>query len=271
MPKHTYWLTYLLDKFPALKQNAQNLGDGMVSTFLGNPVHPDYRSTEPVLTSLLYMVLIVVLALIARRTIVNYRESVVPNDKLTLPTIFEVLATYFYGLSKDVMGPDNAKRYFPLIGGLALFILFSNLLGMIPGVASPTSSLNVTLGCALIVFIAFNYYGIRENGLGYFKHMMGPAWYLAWLVFPIEFISMCVRPVTLAVRLMINIAVDHLLAALFLGLVTLFVPIPILFLGLLVSVVQAIVFCLLTCVYIGLATEKHEHEHAHAGGHAHAH
>ena len=271
MPKHTYWLTYLLEKVPALKANAHNLGESIIGH-----QHPDYRSTEPVITSMLYMGILLLLAVIVRGRLTNLKEAAVPSDKLTLTTFFEVLVGYFYDMAKDVMGAERAKRYFPLIGSLALFILFSNLIGMVPGVGSPTSSLNVTLGCAIIVFLCFNYYGLKENGWHYLKHMAGPKWYLAPLIFPIEIISTCVRPITLAVRLMVNIEVDHLLAALFLGLVTLFVPIPVAFLGLIVCVVQTIVFCLLTTVYIGLATEPmhHEEEHGHGHGHgedAHAH
>jgi len=225
---------------------------------------------------MLYMGILLLLAVIVRGRLTNLKEAAVPSDKLTLTTFFEVLVGYFYDMAKDVMGAERAKRYFPLIGSLALFILFSNLIGMVPGVGSPTSSLNVTLGCAIIVFLCFNYYGLKENGWHYLQHMAGPKWYLAPLIFPIEIISTCVRPITLAVRLMVNIAVDHLLAALFLGLVTLFVPIPVAFLGLIVCVVQTIVFCLLTTVYIGLATEPmhHEEEHGHGHGHgedAHAH
>ncbi len=274
MPKHTYWLTYLLDKFPALKHNAESLGDPMIASMMGAPYdHPSYRSTEPVITSLVYMAIILFLALIVRGQVTNLKQAAVPSDKLTLTTFFEVVVGYFYDMAKDIMGPVRAKRYFPLIGSLALFILFSNLVGMIPGVGSPTSSLNVTLGCAIVVFVAFNYFGIKENGMAYVTHMAGPKWYLAWLIFPIEIISTCVRPITLAVRLMVNIAVDHLLAALFLGLFALFVPIPIMLLGLIVCVVQTLVFCLLTSVYIGLATEPMHHEesaHGH-GDEAHAH
>lgn len=269
MPKHTYWLTYLLDKFPALKTNAKNLGQSIIGH-----QDPDYRSTEPVITAMLYLGILLVLALVARRKLTDLKAAAIPSENLTLTTFFEVFLGYFYDMAKDVMGAERAKRYFPLIGSLSLFIIFSNLVGMIPGVGSPTSSLNVTLGCAIIVFVAFNYYGLKENGVAYITHMAGPKWYLAWLIFPIEIISTCVRPITLAVRLMVNIAVDHLLGALFIALVTLFVPIPIMFLGLIVCVVQTIVFCLLTSVYIGLATEPMDHgDHGHgehgAGDHGH--
>jgi len=186
-------------------------------------------------------------------------ESVIPDDTLTLRTFFEAFFGYFYDMAKDVMGPANAKRYFPLIGGSAAFIFFSNALSLVPGFNPPTSSLNVTMGCALLVFLSFNYYGLKENGWAYLTHLAGPKWYLAPLVFPIEVISTCVRPVTLSIRLMVNLAVDHLLGSIFLGMVALLVPIPLQFLAIIVVTVQTLVFCLLSCIYIGLATEKAEH------------
>jgi F-type H+-transporting ATPase subunit a len=108
----------------------------------------------------------------------------------------------------------------------------------------------------------FNAYGLLTNGWAYVKHLAGPMWWLAPLMFPIELISLCVRPVTLGVRLMINMAVDHLILGLFMGLFAIIVPIPLMLLGCLVVVVQTLVFALLTCVYIGLATE-HEAAEAH--------
>ena len=127
------------------------------------------------------------------------------------------------------------------------------------------------MGCAVVVFVMFNYYGIRENGLGYFKHLFGP--YIGWLgipinllLFVIETVSMLIRPLTLSVRLMLNMAVDHLLVSVTLGMVALFLPVPVLVLSTLVVIVQVVVFCLLTSIYITLATEHEEHE-AVAKGH----
>ena len=117
----------------------------------------------------------------------------------------------------------------------------------------------------------FNYYGFKENGLGYLKHLFGP--YIGWwgipinlLLFVIEIISLLIRPLTLSVRLMLNMAVDHLLVTLVLGMVALFVPVPVLVLATLVVIVQVVVFCLLTSIYIALATEHEEHD-ADAKGH----
>lgn len=258
MPEHTGFLTYLLAKFPGLRENARNVG----RTFIGGH-EVDYRGLEPIFMSLLVMIVFVLLAIEVRGQLRRLDDAVIPEEKLTLRTFFEGFFGFFYNLAKDIMGPENAKRYFPIIGGSAAFIFFSNTTSLIPGFNPPTSSLNVTVGCALFVFIAFNYFGLKENGWAYVAHLAGPKWYLAPLIFPVELISTCVRPVTLAVRLMVNIGVDHLLGSIFLGLIALFVPLPIMFLAVIVILVQTLVFCLLSCIYIGLATEHAEHADHH--------
>jgi F-type H+-transporting ATPase subunit a len=254
MPEHTTFLTYLLAKFPALRENADNIG----YSFIGHH-DPSYRSFEAVFTSFLIVVLVTFLALRAKAKVTDLDRAVIPDDKLTLRTFMEAFIAFFYGMARDVMGPKRAKRYFPIIGGSACFIFFANATALIPGLAPPTSNLNITLGCALTVFILFNYYGLQANGFGYVKHLAGPKWYLAPLIFPIELISTCVRPVTLSIRLMVNMAVDHLLGTIAIGMVALFVPVPLMFLGAIVIVVQTLVFSLLTSIYIGLATEHEEH------------
>jgi F-type H+-transporting ATPase subunit a len=268
MPKHTGFLTYLLAMFPALKSNASNVGKTFMTLIGVSHEEVTYRGLEAIFMSMLLMLLIVVLAIRVRSTFRNLDEAVIPDETLTLRTFFEAFLAYFYGMATDVMGKKNAKRYFPLIGGGALFILFSNTCSLIPGLNPPTASWNVTLGCAFVVFLAFNYYGIKENGIDYLKHLAGwgvfkSPWAnlaLAPLMLLIESISLIVRPITLSIRLMLNIAVDHLVGTIFLGLIALFVPVPLAFLAVLVILVQTLVFCLLTSIYIGLATEKaHDH------------
>jgi F-type H+-transporting ATPase subunit a len=255
MPEHTSLITYLLALFPALRQNAHNLGESFPAP--GHAV--EYRGLEPIFGSLLVIAFVIFLAAGVRSEFRALEDSVIPDDTLTTRTFFEAFVGFFYNMAKDVMGAKSAKRYFHLVGGAALFIFFSNCLAMIPGFNPPTANLNVTFGCALMVFLAFNIWGVKENGLGYLAHLAGPKWYLAPLIFPIEVISTCVRPVTLAIRLMMNMAVDHLVGAIFLGLIALFVPVPLMFLGIIVILVQTLVFCLLTSIYIGLATEHAEH------------
>jgi F-type H+-transporting ATPase subunit a len=258
MPEHTNFLTLILAHFSdTLEHNTDLLGRSIV----GN-VEPTWASFEPLAASLLVMVIVLVFALSVKSRLRDEERALVPDASLTLTTFAEAFLGYFYDLAKSVMDAERAKRYFPLIGTAAVFVFFANVLALIPGMPVATSNLSITLGCGLVVFILFNAYGVMTNGFAYVKHLAGPMWWLAPLVLPIELISLCVRPITLGVRLMINMAVDHLILGLFTGLFALLVPIPLMLLGCLVVVVQTLVFTLLTCVYIGLATE-HEAAEAH--------
>jgi F-type H+-transporting ATPase subunit a len=269
MPEHTSFFSYLVAMFPALGHNAGIFG----KSFLGHqPVSA--HGIEPLVASLAVMLLIAALAMSVQPTLVGRDKAVLPESKLTLHTFFEVWVGYWYGLMKDMMGPKRAKRYFPLVGTLSVFVLFSNFLGIIPGFTPPTSNWNVTLGCAAIVFVMFNYYGIKENGVGYFKHLFGP--WMGWplvpinlLLFVVETFSLLIRPLTLSIRLMLNMAVDHLLVTIALGMITLFLPVPVLVLSTLVCIVQVLVFCILTSIYITLATEHEDHDGDHAGAKGH--
>lgn len=266
MPEHTSFLSYLLELFPTLGHNLENLGH----TAMGKPISA--HQAEPLAASLCVVLLAIVLAVLAKKSIARTETAVIPDDKLTLRTFFEIVVSATYNMMKDMMGPIRAKRFFPVIGTAAIFILFSNFLGMVPGVLPPTSNLRITAGCAFVVFCAFNYYGIKENGVGYFAHLFGPWIGIAGipinlLIFVVEVLSLCMRPITLSIRLFLNIAVDHLLLSIFVGMVWFLVPIPIMMLGTLVAIVQVIVFCLLSSIYISLATEHEDHgEHAPAHG-----
>lgn len=263
MPEHSSLLSYLVYMLPDGDKLAQRFGAGLIAQ-----TPPTWRSWEPPITALLIVLLILGLGYRAGRKYRNLDDAVVPEDTLSVRTFFEIFLGYFYSIASDVMGPKRAKRYFPIIGAASCFVFFSNVIGLIPGIAlPPTSNLNITLGSALFVFFAFNYYGIKANGWGYFKHMAGP-WLgiiglpLNALVFLIETISTCVRPITLAVRLMLNMAVEHLVGSIMLTLVALLVPVPVMFLGVIVILVQTLVFTLLTSIYIGLATDNEHEEHA---------
>lgn len=256
MPEHTSFLTHLVLGHikDTLSQNAEALGE----TFVGH--HPvSWHSFEPVATSLMIALILIAVGLSVRSRLGRSDGAVVPDESLTLRTFVEVFLDYFYTLAKDVMDAKRAKKYFPLIATSACFVFCANVMAMLPGFPIATTSLSVTLGSALVVFILFNVYGFKENGLGYLKHLAGPVWYLAPLIFVIELISLFVRPITLALRLMLNMSVDHLLLSIFMGFLTVLVPIPVMILGCIVVLVQTLVFTLLTCIYIGLATEHEEH------------
>src|SRR4051812_5136527 len=194
--------------------------------------------------------------------------GLVPPPRFSLRNLFEMLADMVFGLVESTMGPKEAKRYLPLIGSLFFFILFSNLLALIPGFLPPTDTLKTNVGLAVLVFLLTHVYGARTHGIKYFKHFLGPLWWLAPLMLPIELVSHIARPVSLSLRLMGNMFADHKVVSTFFFLVPLAVPIPFLLLGVLVVIVQTMVFCLLTMVYIQGAVA---HEHADEGHEDHHH
>jgi len=185
--------------------------------------------------------------------------GLVPPPKLGLRNLFEVLADTVLGLMAGVMGEKGAKRYLPLVGTLFFFILFSNLLGLIPGFLPPTETLKTNLALSITVFLLSHVFGVREHGLKYFKHFLGPIWWLIPLMLPIELISHIARPVSLSMRLMGNIVGDHKLVGVFFGILPILLPLPFMVMGVLVCVVQAVVFSLLTTVYISQAVAHEEH------------
>jgi F-type H+-transporting ATPase subunit a len=186
--------------------------------------------------------------------------SVLPETRITLTTIFEILTIDFLlDLFAGIFGSrDKAKKFFPILGTSFVFILCINLLGLIPGFLPPSGNFNTTVACSLVIFIMYNYYGIREHGLGYVKHFLGPVIWIAPLMIVIELISNIVRPVSLSLRLFWNITGDHLVLGIFMNLTHFIVPVLFLALGIFVSVLQAFVFTILSSIYIALAV-AHEH------------
>jgi F-type H+-transporting ATPase subunit a len=176
--------------------------------------------------------------------------------------VIEVYYKFVRNLVRDTIGP-GWERYFPLIGTLGLFIMFSNLLALIPIFKAPTSSINVTFACAIVVFFYYHWQGIRRQGLfNYLKHFAGPVWWLAWLFIPVEIIGHFSRPLSLSVRLFGNVfGEDTIILILFL-LVPFFVPLPLMLLAIFTSLVQTLVFIMLSCVYIAGAV-AHEESHGH--------
>jgi F-type H+-transporting ATPase subunit a len=186
-------------------------------------------------------------------------KGLVPPRSMNLRNFFEYTAETVYGMVEGAMGEKNAPRFFPLIGALWIFILFSNLIGLIPGFIAPTDTLKTNAGIAIMVFVMTHVYGVKEHGLSYFKHFLGPSPALAPLMLPIEIVSHLARPLSLMVRLMGNMMADHKVVFSFFALVPLLVPLPFMLLGLLVCMIQALVFCTLTMVYISMAIEHEEH------------
>jgi F-type H+-transporting ATPase subunit a len=187
--------------------------------------------------------------------------SVLPDEKFSLTTIFEILTIDFlFDLFTNILGSsEQAKKYFPLLGASFFFIMFANLLGSIPGFLPPTGNFNTTVACALVIFIMYNYYGFKENGLSYIKHFAGPVIFLAPLMFVIELISHFVRPLSLSLRLFMNITGDHLVLGVFTNLIHYIIPAIFVGLGIFVALLQAFIFTVLSAIYISLAT-SHETE-----------
>lgn len=156
----------------------------------------------------------------------------------------------------EALGEEKAKMLFPMLATFALYITIANMIGLIPGFMSPTSSLNITLGMTIMVWITHHVLGFRYHGLKYYKHFMGPVPALAPFMFVLELISNAARLLSLSMRLFGNIlAKEILLAVLFMLAGAYFAPLPILCLGVLVSLVQAAVFVLLSLAYCQQAME----------------
>ena len=174
-----------------------------------------------------------------------------------LQQLIEVTVSALIGMLEENIG-HGSKKYLPLIGTLAFFIFLSNFLGMLPSFSAATSNFNTTIACALIVFLYYNYEGLRENGAGYLKHFMGPISWLAPLMLPIEIISHLARPLSLGIRLFGNISGEHIVVLVFYGLVPLLVPVPLMIIGLFAAFLQTFVFIMLTQIYIAGAI-AHDH------------
>ena len=244
---------------------------------------------DHILYTWIVMAILVVVAIVATR-----RVAVVPTGT---QNFMELVLDQFVKELDETIG-HGGRRYLPLIATLGLFILVSNLMGLVPGLVAPTANLNTTAACALIVFFTYHVIGVRKQGaLNYLKHFAGPVpGPLKPLMFVIEIISHLARPLSLSLRLFGNMAGGHILIAIFffmmgfdgllgwaltgsLGGILIGAPgalvsaafvigflMP---LKILVAFLQAFIFCMLTMIYITGALEEAEHEahHAPAGHH----
>ena len=206
------------------------------------------------------IVSVVLLAIVVAgyRRLRKTEDEMVPEANLTARTFVEVLVEALSGLVENTMG-SRGPEFMLIIGTLALFILFNNLSGLVPGFLPATDNVNTTFACSLTVFVLTHVYGVREHGIKYLKHFVGPFWWLAILFVPIELIGHLARPLSLGLRLFGNITGDHLVTAIFFSLVPLLVPLPVMFLGLFVAFVQTFVFILLSMAYFSGAIAPEEH------------
>src|SRR6266404_6073749 len=185
--------------------------------------------------------------------------------------LLEVVVEQIRGLLDQVIVPYG-RRYLPVIGSFAVFILIGNLMGQIPGLGAPTESINVTGALGVTSFLYFIGSGFRQQGIRYLKHFTGGLtgallFAMGWLIFVVEIVSNSVRPVTLSLRLFVNMYADQKIAGAFLGLIAPIVPIFTIVLGVFVSLVQTFIFIMLSMVYLSETVPHEEHdteEHGHA-------
>ncbi|MBY0516055.1 MAG: F0F1 ATP synthase subunit A [Bacteriovoracaceae bacterium] len=233
-------------------------------SFFGELEH-SLHIPQHVMTFTAVGILFLLIGVLYRSKSAAVKNIAIPDRGISFRNLVEALGQFVYNLARNIMGEEQAKRYYIVIVLLFSFIFINNVIGLIPGFLPPTDNFNTTLALGIFVFLYYNYQGIKEQGIvGHIKHFMGPVWYLAILIFPIELISHAVRPLSLGLRLKGNMEGDHLVLSIFSNLVPYIVPIPFYVIGLFVCFMQAFVFTLLTMVYISLATAHHDHEeHAH--------
>jgi F-type H+-transporting ATPase subunit a len=229
---------------------------------------------EPLVISLLTALCIALVAILLARNL-----NRVPDRK---QAALELAYLFLDDKIRELIGP-HYKRYVPFVATLFIYILVMNLVGLIPGWASPTANVNVTAGLAIVVILYVQYEGIRVNGLGgYLMHFVGEPKWLAPLNFPLHVMGEVARVLSLTIRLFGNIFGEDVVIVILVALAAMFtkgiVPFqfPILFLAAFTSLVQAAVFSILTCVYIALMTTHEDHgghpdEHGHGGDPGHVH
>jgi F-type H+-transporting ATPase subunit a len=224
-------------------------------------------------------ILLILFALKARAALAQAQDPIVPVSGLSARNIAELLVQLVVAQSDQIIGKQG-RKYVPYFGTFFFYILFSNLMGLLPGFAAPTGNLNTTLGLALCSFIGYNVIGVREQGASYFKHFVGPmtslpgSSFFSKLAFvPVLFISVIFffilegfshgfRPVSLSLRLFGNMMGDHEVIGAFIGLTKVVIPVAFYAMGTLVSVIQAFVFTLLSMIYVALAiSHGHDEEH----------
>ncbi|MCA9679395.1 MAG: F0F1 ATP synthase subunit A [Planctomycetes bacterium] len=259
MGEHGTWLDFL-NRFPWWQRFQHDAENVLGRKWRFMMFQESHFTLTHVLITLLVLGFVIYGGLRFRSGLATADGGLVPPRRMTLRNFFEMMTESVYGMVEGAMGEHNAKRFFPLVGTLWIFILFGNLIGLLPGFVSSNDTLKTNVALAGTVFVLTHYYGIREHGLfKYLKHFAGPVPVLAPLMVPIELISHLARPLSLSFRLLGNMVADHKVLFTFTTLLPFFVPLPFYLLGLLVCLVQALVFCMLTMVYLGMAVEHEEH------------
>ena len=200
--------------------------------------------------------------LLAAAIVLIIAKMATSNLRLVPSGCQNVMEAYLGGvlaMGADVMGKAEARRYLPLVATIGLFVGVANVIGIIPGFEAPSAFLDFTLALALVVFTYYNFEGIRRNGIiSYFKHFMGPVWWLAWLMFPIEIVSHISRIISLSFRLFGNVKGDDMFLMVILMLAPWLLPMIPFALLTFMAFLQAFIFMMLTYVYLGGAVLLHD-------------
>ena len=229
---------------------------------MGHPpsVYSAFEGSVPVLFQSVIAAMLIVLLIAWRVRAGLGSEAAIPDAKVSLRNVFEILFEGIASLARDSIGHDW-RSYMPLLATLGTFILIGNLMGLVPGLGGPTTYIETNLAWAIVSVVTAEVASIRAHGIGgWLKHMApGPIW-MAPLMLPIELFSHVIRFLSLTIRLTANMFADHTLAAIFIssfGLaISILVPWVVLALGLFICLVQAFVFTFLTIVYIGMGVEE---------------
>lgn len=259
MVTHEAWLTKLFNAYLA----------GFANWFLALFNLKADNAAEPWAD---FMVMQIVVAVLLIVLFAILRSSLSVSKPGAMQQVFEVIHNFVSGQAQDNVGHES-RRHIWLFETLFLFILCSNLIGVIPGFVSPTQVIYVPAGCALISFLYFNIVGIKKHGiLKYTAHFAGPVWWMSPLMFLIEIISTLARPLSLSIRLFANMFAGEQVTLVFMSLTYLVVPALFMGLHVFVGLLQAYVFTVLTMMYVGGAVaEAHGTAEAHEAQVAHAH
>jgi F-type H+-transporting ATPase subunit a len=211
----------------------------------------------PTVGALFITVVIALMGLSYRAQVAKDGDQVAPNGRFSLRYLIEGVLEFVVGLAKDNCH-EAWRSFYAFLAAIFIFILTCNLSGLIPGFEPPTVSMDTNVAIGILVFLVYNFAGLKEHGGGYIKHFLGPVAFIAPLFFCIEIVSHASRPLSLGLRLMGNIYGDHTLLGVFTQLSYLVLPALLMFFGLLVAVVQSFVFTLLSGIYISMAI-SHDH------------
>lgn len=235
---------------------------------MGVPHADAHAAAGAIVHSWILCVGLIVFALVGRmklNSVVKQSDAskYVPDSRLSVRNFWELFVGGIKNLLDSILEHGDSRQpvFFGLLATLFIYILFGNLMGLLPGFAAPTGELNTNLAMALAVLVVFNVAGLARNGFGYIMHLFGPVWWLAPLIFTVEVLGVfAVRPISLTLRLTGNMFGDHMVFGIMSDLTQLVIPTIFLGLGAFVSFIQALVFTLLSAVYIALAT-AHEEDH----------